>query len=999
MKPAWKELFKAIHGGYWLAVEYRNRKQEITNYWICVRNLDPLNRRITADGMHIMTHSFMDEAQLYIDSIVSARALEGTYAPVPQELVNDIRENPEKYASVFSDVSNLKILQYLSECHRLDEVPFKTDFALVGSLDDEVLESGTVKLNEAQYVQLLNKFTNEKNRKDSFLQMKQLGMNLLSVHTKKGLYVLAYQPLRLNVRTRELCEADDIVICTEFTINGERQSIRQFLDADEMYLLNNVKQNAETIRDLIASDHPEVIVDDMPYILETGRKSLLNLEQEYDGILQMYHDDTVSEPVRAFFGELTVHSRRKKSFPFALLNREINLDQLLAMNHAMRYPVSYVQGPPGTGKTMTIVNLIITAFFNGRTVLLSSYNNHPLNEAVKKLQSLRYGDGLIPFPVIRLGSNLDTIRSLREMKYLLDQIRNIEVDETVLRDDFKARSEQAKDLTAFLENYEERLELLERRDAAEQLAASSTQMNFSLGLSAEQIPEIDQKLKEIGELKTEDALKLIDTDFEALGKWLYYASIRCLKRIFEPKNSDLFRILSIKDDESMIREFNHYLCVPDNLKRFLRIFPAVVTTCISAHKLGLPEPVFDMTILDEASQCSAAVSLVPVIRGRDLLLVGDPQQLQPVIQLPQSESDRLRNRYGIGEEYDYCRNSIYKTYLAVDAVSDEVLLSHHYRCDPRIISFNNRKYYGNKLKMDKPASADEPLVFIDVPDNESAKKNTAPKEADAIIDFIRRQNTESIGIITPFVNQRQLIQEELRACGMDDVSCGTVHAFQGDEKETIIFSLCLSDRTRYETYQWLKNSRELINVSASRARSKLVLVGSAAQVERLHSFVQEADDLFDLVNYVRTNGTCEITEHPVHSRALGIRPYSTETEEAFLTNLNHALDTAFADGSRYTVHKEVPISQVFMDNITHADYFYRGRFDFVVFRRRSGQELPVLAIELDGREHLDKDIVILRDKKKEAICREHGFDMIRVDNTYARRYHYIKEILIRYFKG
>ena len=272
--------------------------------------------------------------------------------------------------------------------------------------------------------------------------------------------------------------------------------------------------------------------------------------------------------------------------------------------------------------------------------------------------------------------------------------------------------------------------------------------------------------------------------------------------------------------------------------------------------------------------------------------------------------------------------------------------------------------------MDKPASADEPLVFIDVPDNESAKKNTAPKEADAIIDFIRRQNTESIGIITPFVNQRQLIQEELRACGMDDVSCGTVHAFQGDEKETIIFSLCLSDRTRYETYQWLKNSRELINVSASRARSKLVLVGSAAQVERLHSLAEEADDLYDLVNYIRTNGTCEITEHPVHSRALGIRPYSTETEEAFLTNLNHALDTAFADGSRYSVHKEVPISQVFMDNITHADYFYRGRFDFVVFRRRSGQELPVLAIELDGREHLDKDIVILRDKKKEAICRE-----------------------------
>lgn len=40
-----------------------------------------------------------------------------------------------------------------------------------------------------------------------------------------------------------------------------------------------------------------------------------------------------------------------------------------------------------------------------------------------------------------------------------------------------------------------------------------------------------------------------------------------------------------------------------------------------------------------------------------------------------------------------------------------------------------------------------------------------------------------------------------------------------------------------------------------------------------------------------------------------------------------------------------------------------------------------------------------RDRKKEAICREHGFELIRVENSYARRYHYIKDILIRYFGG
>ena len=75
---------------------------------------------------------------------------------------------------------------------------------------------------------------------------------------------------------------------------------------------------------------------------------------------------------------------RRKQYPVALLNRKVNLDQLLAINNAMKYPLAYIQGPPGTGKTNTIMNTIITAFFNERTVLLVSSNNHPIDEVYKK---------------------------------------------------------------------------------------------------------------------------------------------------------------------------------------------------------------------------------------------------------------------------------------------------------------------------------------------------------------------------------------------------------------------------------------------------------------------------------------------------------------------------------------------------------------------------------------------------------------------------------------
>ena len=88
---------------------------------------------------------------------------------------------------------------------------------------------------------------------------------------------------------------------------------------------------------------------------------------------------------------------------------------------------------------------------------------------------------------------------------------------------------------------------------------------------------------------------------------------------------------------------------------------------------------------------------MPILRGASLMLVGDPQQLSPVILLDPADNRTLRRRYGVTQEYDYIENSIYKCFLACDAVSDETLLSYHYRCSPKIIEFNNRKYYNHKL--------------------------------------------------------------------------------------------------------------------------------------------------------------------------------------------------------------------------------------------------------------------------------------------------------------
>lgn len=328
-----------------------------------------------------------------------------------------------------------------------------------------------------------------------------------------------------------------------------------------------------------------------------------------------------------------------------------------------------------------------------------------------------------------------------------------------------------------------------------------------------------------------------------------------------------------------------------------------------------------------------------------------------------------------------------------------MLLSYHYRCHPKIVSFNNKKYYNNRLHIASQVESDRPLVYLDVPENTTSERNTAPQEVQPILHYLRRYPERSVGIITPFARQRALIRETLRDNQLPDDACGTVHAFQGDEKDVIIFSLALTDRTRQATYNWLKDNKELLNVAVSRARKQLVIVSSQKELDRLHAAAGSSDDLYELVQYTRTNGASVVTEKPAASRALGIKPYSTKTEAAFLENLNHALDNAELYGGRCVVRKEVPISQVFVEDEAGLDLFYTGRFDFVVYQKYGREERPVFAIELDGREHREDPIVQKRDRKKEAICEEHGFQLIRVENSYARRYHYIKDILIRFFKA
>ena len=1004
-----REIFRAIHEGKWLKIEYKNKSGEITRYWISILNLEPYSRILAVDGLHLGYYTVIRLDKIFLDSIISAEIVEGSFCERNEKLIEDIAMNPEKYVNIFKQNANLKILSYLEMCNKLDGTPYETDFELINYLDRDTVNGDTYELSEEQFKLIVKYFQFNKDRKkfeSGGLQIKNLAMNVLSVHTNKGLHVLAYRKLGLDVKARALKPDKEITICTQFTIAGEVQNVRKFLEAEEYELLSEFEKNQEAIKDAIAS-HLQGCeqVDDIPYIIGLGLDVALDLNSEYKAILDMYGTDEVSTPIKAFFGELLAKPRRSKAYPIALINENINLDQLLAINNAMKFPCAYIQGPPGTGKTNTIKNTIITAFFNETTVLFASYNNTPIDSVTDALSNLKYKGKTIPFPILRLGNTQKLREAINYIKELRKQVAAINIYEDTLNKRKEDRKVRAKQLSDLLKNYEDVVELRERKESMEHLMKYQKGMKnegsiaaFQMDLQMNQMNNLNQKIDDIGEVSNDKVMELLDRNDEEFYQYLYFTSAKYIKKLESKPFSELIDILDadMKEDDR-IQKFAGYLKKTENVKSLQRVFPIMVTTCISAHRLGKPEILFDMVIIDEASQCNVAISLVPIIRGKNMMLVGDPQQLRPVVLLDDISNIKLRKKYNISDEYDYKENSIYKTYLACDAVSDEILLRNHYRSHKKIIDFNNKKYYNSKLEIMTKSEEKEPLVYVNVENSRSETKNTSPAEVAEILDYAEHNKDKSIAVITPFVNQRELIERGIRDRNLRNISCGTVHAFQGDEKDVVLFSTALSDRTTEGTYNWLKNNKELLNVATSRAKEKLILLASTKELERLHGNNTD-DDLYELVNYIRTNGQSAVTKKQVSSRALGVQPFSTATENAFLDNLTHALGNIWLTQSRYTIHKEVAISQVFQENLTHNVLFYMGRFDFVVYEKQGKAEIPILAIELDGKEHYTEEAVRERDRKKNEICKAHNLQIIRVENSYARRYNYIKDILMDYFK-
>lgn len=288
-------------------------------------------------------------------------------------------------------------------------------------------------------------------------------------------------------------------------------------------------------------------------------------------------------------------------------------------------------------------------------------------------------------------------------------------------------------------------------------------------------------------------------------------------------------------------------CCLEDTKNYLRTLPLNSVTSLSAKSSFLPAyGLFDILVIDEASQCDIISAIPLIMRAKKLVVIGDPMQLRHITAVQEEEETFLKSIFQLSDFpfaqyrqkslWDYCQSWM----LRVGNNDAIMALSKHYRCHPDIIRFSNDYFYRRQMNLSleictpQYASA-KGVVWVNTQgqqtqDMVNSNVIEAKKALNIAYQELQSSSSLSVGILTPFRHQVELIHELLKSQDPSitkRITVDTINKFQGDEKDVIIFSLVVTDNSPSSKIRWIDCSiPNLVNVAITRARKTLYIVGN-----------------------------------------------------------------------------------------------------------------------------------------------------------------------------
>jgi len=331
-------------------------------------------------------------------------------------------------------------------------------------------------------------------------------------------------------------------------------------------------------------------------------------------------------------------------------------------------------------------------------------------------------------------------------------------------------------------------------------------------------------------------------------------------------------VIDTREGELLERNiFREYKKASDAISHLL---PCWAVTSLSARgKIAFEPGFFDIVVFDEASQCDIASALPLLYRAKAAVVIGDPKQLSHISSLRRGQDQQFLDKYKLLSSYPhwaYSYNSLFSLASGLSSPNSIINLVDHHRSHSDIIEFSNKQFYEERLRVATrydnlnrvdPKEPGVRWVNVQGSSNKSASGGSInPIEVKAVVDelvqlVLVRGYRGSIGVVSPFRAQANAIDiavknnNELdRALLNQKFISNTVHKFQGDERDVMIFSPVLSTGMTPGSIYFLQNQGNLFNVAITRARAQLIVVGDFAQcaasdVDYLSKFTKYTESL------------------------------------------------------------------------------------------------------------------------------------------------------------
>jgi len=364
---------------------------------------------------------------------------------------------------------------------------------------------------------------------------------------------------------------------------------------------------------------------------------------------------------------------------------------------------------------------------------------------------------------------------------------------------------------------------------------------FLSGLKLSWIEHIEAKypvLQEVGTQKIKNILEEFSTTVEERLKISrYIAELRSRERTFNKlEYNRLNNLVTYRELGHQVTKKKQLWSIKKLVENFeeeiFRLLPCWLASPETVSALFPLKQMFDLVVFDESSQCFVERGLPALLRGKQVVVAGDNQQLQPY--------DLYQVRIGIEEE-----GIDLETESLLDLMSKyfkTFSLENHYRSQSLpLIEFSNQHFYGHRLSMlpDREALNSGAFPFQLLRVEGVWDRQTNRTEAEEVIKQLKHLNSLStppqIGVVTFNYYQMELIldliADETALSAADNIQVKNIENVQGDEFDVVIFS---TGYARNKQGKFTANfgllarggGENRLNVAITRAREKIILITS-----------------------------------------------------------------------------------------------------------------------------------------------------------------------------